>query len=134
MRFWQTLTRSGKAAWPLKILGFVLAFYLVFVLIAALAWLGFGRNAEEQVIDLAGDVTTIVGIVLVPVLVIGLIAVPLYRWSVGELVNVVERDPPEYKPDQWLGWWQSTHTVRKFVLVCVVIAALFAVLVWAFGG
>jgi hypothetical protein len=39
-----------------------------------------------------------------------------------------------YKPDHWLGWWQSTHTLRKFVLVCVVIAVLFAVLVWAFGG
>jgi hypothetical protein len=39
-----------------------------------------------------------------------------------------------YKPDQWLGWWQGTHTVRKFVLVCVVIAVLFVVLVWAFGG
>ena len=26
------------------------------------------------------------------------------------------------KPDQWLGWFESKHTVRKFVLVCVVIA------------
>jgi hypothetical protein len=38
------------------------------------------------------------------------------------------------KPDQWLGWLESKHTVRKFVIVCAVIAVLFVVLVWAFGG
>jgi hypothetical protein len=38
------------------------------------------------------------------------------------------------KPDQWLGWLESKHTVRKFVLVCVVVAVLFVLLIWAFGG
>jgi len=38
------------------------------------------------------------------------------------------------KPDQWLGWLESKHTVRKFVIVCAVIAVLFVVLIWAFGG
>ena len=31
-------------------------------------------------------------------------------------------------------WLESKHTVRKFVIVCAVIAVLFVVLVWAFGG
>jgi hypothetical protein len=39
-----------------------------------------------------------------------------------------------YKPDQWLGWLENTHTVRKFVLVCVGVALAFVLLIWAFGG
>jgi hypothetical protein len=38
------------------------------------------------------------------------------------------------KPDQWLGWLEGKHTVRKFVLVCAVLAVLFVLLIWAFGG
>jgi hypothetical protein len=38
------------------------------------------------------------------------------------------------KPDQWLGWLESKHTARKFVLVCAVVAVLFVLLIWAFGG
>jgi hypothetical protein len=38
------------------------------------------------------------------------------------------------KPDQWLGWLENKHTVRKFVLVCAVVAVLFVLLIWAFGG
>ena len=38
------------------------------------------------------------------------------------------------KPDQWLGWLESKHMVRKFVLVCVVVALVFVVLIWALGG
>ena len=90
MRFWQTLTRSGKAAWPLKLLGFVLAVYLAFVLIAALAWLGFGRNAEDQVVGFGEDVTTVVGIVAIPIILIGLIFVPFYRWIARKLVGFIE--------------------------------------------
>jgi hypothetical protein len=80
MRFWQTL----------KIIYFVLAVYLVFRLIAALVWFEFDRNAEGQVVDLAGDLTTMVGIVLVPVLLVGLIAVPFYRWIASKLVGFIE--------------------------------------------
>ena len=69
---------------------------LVFGLIAALAWFEFGRNAENQVVDLAGDLTTMVGIVVVPVLLIGLIAVPVYRWISRKLVGLIEdRDRPQ---------------------------------------
>jgi len=42
--------------------------------------------------------------------------------------------PYKHKPDEWLGWWESTHTIRKFVFVCAVIAVLFVVLIWALGG
>jgi len=93
MKFWQTIKRPP---WPLRIIYFVLAFYLVFGLIAALAWFEFGRNAEEQVVDLAGDLTTMVGIILVPVLLIGLIAVPFYRRIARKLVGFIEdHDRPQ---------------------------------------
>jgi hypothetical protein len=42
----------------------------------------------EQVVDLAGDLTTMIGIILVPVFLIGLIAVPFLladRTQVGWL-------------------------------------------------
>jgi hypothetical protein len=65
--------------WSFKIACSILFFYLVVGLIATVAWFGFGRNTEQQVIEIAGALTEIVGIVLVPVLLIGLIAVPLHR-------------------------------------------------------
>jgi len=39
-----------------------------------------------------------------------------------------------YKPDQWLGWLESAHTVRKFMVVCAIIAVAFVLLIWLFGG
>jgi len=65
-------------------------------LIAALAWFEFGRSAEEQVVELAVDLTTMVGIILVPILLIGLIAVPFYRRIARNLVGFIEdRDRPQ---------------------------------------
>lgn len=87
MKLWQTIKRSP---WLLRIICFVVALYLVFWLIAALAWFEFGRSAEEQVVDLAGDLTTMVGIIVVPVLLVGLIAVPFYRWIASKLVGLIE--------------------------------------------
>ena len=93
MKFWQTIKRSP---WLLRIIYFVLALYLVFWLIAAVAWFEFGQNAEDQVVDLAGDLTTMVGIIVVPILVVGLIAVPFYRWIARKLVGFIEdRDSPQ---------------------------------------
>ncbi len=93
MKFWQTIKRSP---WLLRIICFVVGLYLVFWLIAALAWFVFGRNAEDQVVGLAGDLTTMVGIVLVPILLVGLIAVPFYRWIARKLVGFIEdRDRPQ---------------------------------------
>ena len=93
MRFWQTIKRSP---WPLKIIYFVLAFYLVFGLIAALAWFEFGRSAEQQVVELGWDLTTMAGIILAPVLLVGLIAVPVHRWISRKLVGFIEdRDRPQ---------------------------------------
>jgi len=47
-------------------------------------------------VDLAGDLTTMVGIILVPILLIGLIAVPFYRWIARKLVGFIEdRDRPQ---------------------------------------
>ena len=87
MRFWQTIK---QAPWPLRIIYFVLAVYLVVRLIAAVAWIEFGRDAEDRVVALAEDVSTIVGIVLVPLLLIGLILVPLYRWIARKLVGFID--------------------------------------------
>ena len=93
MRFWQTIKRSP---WPLRIIYFVVALYLVFWLIAVLAWFKFGQSAEDRVVDVAGDLTTMVGIVLFPVLLVGLIAVPFYRWIARKLAGVIEdHDRPQ---------------------------------------
>ena len=93
MRFWQTIT---QAPWTLRIIYFVLAVYLAFGLMAALAWFEFGREVEDQVVDLAWDLTTMVGIILVPVLLVGLIAVPFYRWIARKLVGFIEdHDRPQ---------------------------------------
>src|SRR5215469_11570947 len=67
MRIWQTIKRSP---WPLRIIYFVVAVYLAFVLIAALVWFEFGRDAEHQVVDLGWDLTTMVGIVVFPVVLL----------------------------------------------------------------
>jgi DMSO/TMAO reductase YedYZ heme-binding membrane subunit len=74
---------------------FALAFYLVLALIAAFAWFEFGRNAEEQVVDFAEDLTTMVGIVVAPIFLMGLIVVPLYRWIVRKLVGFIDHDRPQ---------------------------------------
>jgi hypothetical protein len=52
-----------RPPWPLRIIYFVVALCLAFWLIATLVWFEFGRNAEEQMVDLALDVITLVGIV-----------------------------------------------------------------------
>jgi len=63
MRFWQTIK---QARWPLRIIYFVLAVCLVFGLVAMLARVEFGQYAEDRVVDLAEDLSTIVGIVVIP--------------------------------------------------------------------
>jgi len=93
MRIWQTITQSP---WPLRIIYFVLAVYLAFGLIAAVVWFEFGRAAEDQVVNLAEDLTTVAGIILGPILLIGLIGVPFYRWITRKLVGLIEdRDRPQ---------------------------------------
>jgi len=78
----------------LRIIYFVLAFYLVFGLIAVFAWFEFGRSAEQQVVELGWDLTTMAGIILAPVLLVGLlvglIAVPVHRWISRKLVGFIE--------------------------------------------
>jgi hypothetical protein len=64
-----------------------LAVYLAVGLIAAVTWFEFGRKAEEQVVGVAADLTEVVGIILVPILLVGLIAVPFYRWLMRKFVD-----------------------------------------------
>ena len=60
------------------------------------AWLGFGRNAEKGVVDVAAGLTTVVLIFFVPLLPFGLIAVRLHRW-IGRkfVIHAPERDSPK---------------------------------------
>ena len=104
MKFRQTIRRFSSAAWfaevawPLRIVRGILALFLVFCLTAAVAWLGFGRNAEEQFVLVAEDLSAIVLIFLLPVLVIGLIGVPLHRWigrKLGGFISAQDRDGPK---------------------------------------
>ena len=101
VRFSQTIKRFlsfAEVSWPLRIVRGVLVFYLVFGLAAAVAWLGFGRNAEKQVVDVAEGLTTIVLIFFVPLLLFGLIAVHLHRWIGRKFVGSIsarERDSPK---------------------------------------
>jgi hypothetical protein len=81
--------KQAFARWPLRIICFVVVLYLAVALIAAVAWFAFGRKAEDQVVDLALGLTEITGIVLVPVLLIGLIAVPLYCWLTRKFVDLL---------------------------------------------
>src|SRR5262249_43774525 len=87
MRIWRTITQSP---WPLRIIYFVLAVYLAFGLMAVLVWFEFGRNAEDQVVELGWDLTTMVGIVAFPILLVGLIVVPVYRWIARKLVGLID--------------------------------------------
>jgi hypothetical protein len=90
MRFLQTIKRFvsfAEVPWPLRIVRGVLALYLVFGLAAAIAWLGFGRNAERQVIYVAESLTDVVLIFLGPLFLFGFIAVPFHRWIERKFVR-----------------------------------------------
>ena len=77
----------------MRILRGVLAFLLVFGLIAAVAWLGFGRDAEKRVVDLGEGLAAILLIVFVPVLLFGLIVVPFHRWLMKKTMGATyDRD------------------------------------------
>ena len=94
----QSAARIADVAWPLKIVRGVVALYLVFGLTAAVAWLGFGPSAEKQVVDVVEGLSTIAFIFLVPLLLFGLIAVPLHRWigrKFADFISTQDRDRPK---------------------------------------
>jgi hypothetical protein len=101
MRFSQTIKRFlsfAEVPWPLRIVRGVLALYLGFGLAAAIAWLGFGRNAEQQVVYVAESLTDVVLIFLGPLFLFGLIAVPFHRWIERKFVRSIsaqEHDSPK---------------------------------------
>ena len=101
MRFSQTIKRFlsfAEVPWPLRMVRGVLALYLVFGLAAAIARLGFGRNAEQQVVYAAERLTDVVLIFLGPLFLFGLIAVPFHRWIERKFVRSIsaqERDSPK---------------------------------------
>ena len=75
----------------------VLALYLVFGLTAAVVWLGLGRSAEKQVVDVVEGLSTIALIFLVPLFLFGLIIVPLHRWigrKFAGFISTQDRDRP----------------------------------------
>jgi hypothetical protein len=80
VRFWQIIRHYLSAAWfaevpwPLRVVRGVFILFLIFGSIAAIAWLGFGRDAEQQVEDFGEGVTAVALIFFVPILLVGLIA------------------------------------------------------------
>jgi DMSO/TMAO reductase YedYZ heme-binding membrane subunit len=86
VRFRQTINLLLSAAWfaevpwPLRIVRGILVLLLFFAVMVAVAWLGFGRDAEREVIDVGEGLTEIALIIFVPVLLFGLIVVPFHRW------------------------------------------------------
>ena len=98
MRFLQTIKRFvsfAEVPWPLRIVRGVLALYLVFGLTAAVVWLGFGRSAEKQVVDVAERLNTIALIFLVPLFLFALIVVPLHRRKFAGFISTQDRDRPK---------------------------------------
>ena len=63
---------------PLKLLYFAIAWILFFALIARIADVEFGRNAEKQVVDFAEGLTEVLLILFVPALLSGLIMFLVY--------------------------------------------------------
>jgi hypothetical protein len=80
MSFWQAFRRFNSMQWwitaplPLKVAYFGLACAVVFGLGAAIAGIEFGREAEDQVVEVAEDLLTIASLGGGPVLVMGLIS------------------------------------------------------------
>ena len=102
MRFWQTIRLFLAAAWladvpwPLRIVRGILVLLLVFGLVAAVAWLGFGRNAEKEAVDLGEGIIAIVLIISLPLLLFGLIAVPFHRWVRRKTIDALTAQDPDH--------------------------------------
>ncbi len=86
--------------WPLRIIRGLLVCFLLFGLIAAIAGLAFGRSAEQQVVDFSEGLAEIAGVVLVPMLLFGLIAVPFHRWLMKKLIGTDGPAVPDRSKNQ----------------------------------
>jgi hypothetical protein len=78
MQWWIT------APSPLKVAYFALACAVVFGLAAAIAGLEFGREAEDQVVEVTEDLLTIASLGGGPVLIMGLISSFARRQRAGD--------------------------------------------------
>jgi hypothetical protein len=72
MSFWQTFRPFLSMQWwitaplPLKVAYFGLACAVVFGLAAAIAGIEFGREAEDQVVEVTEDLLTIASLAVAP--------------------------------------------------------------------
>ena len=91
MSFWQAFRHFLSMRWwitaplPLKVAYFGLACAVVFGLAAAIAGIEFGREAEDQVVEVTEDLLTIASLGGGPVLVMGLISSFARRRTSGRL-------------------------------------------------
>jgi hypothetical protein len=91
MSFWQAFKHFLSMQWwitaplPLKVAYFGLACAVVFGLAAAIAGIEFGREAEDQVVEVTEDLLTIASLGGGPVLVMGLISSFARRRTSGRL-------------------------------------------------
>ena len=80
MSFWQACKHLLSMQWwvtaplPLKVAYFGLACALLFGLAAAIAGIEFGREAEDQVVEVTEDLLTIASLGGGPALIMGLIS------------------------------------------------------------
>jgi hypothetical protein len=90
-RFWSAMWLPDLP-WPLRILRGVLLLFVLFLLAAAVAWLGFGRNAELEVVDTTEALLEVLGIILLPVLIVGLVAWPLHGRFMNKINKIIGAD------------------------------------------
>ena len=102
MSFWQAFRHLLSIQWwiiaplPLKVAYFGLACAVVFGLAAAIAGIEFGREAEDQVVDVTEDLLTIASLGGGPVLVMGLISSVARRRTSGRTVMAKQKPPITY--------------------------------------
>jgi hypothetical protein len=90
LSFWQAFRHFLSVQWwstapmPLKVAYFCLACAVMFGLAAAIAGIEFGREAEDQVVEVTEDLLTIASLGGGPVLVMGLISSFARRRRAGD--------------------------------------------------
>jgi hypothetical protein len=98
------LRRSLSMQWwitaplPLKVAYFGLACAVVFGLAAAIAGIEFGREAEDQVVEVTEDLLTIASLGGGPMLVMGLISSFARRRTSGRSASTSNQTLPNSKP------------------------------------
>jgi hypothetical protein len=133
IRFWQALKRFLSMAWwratpwPLKILYAVLAYVLIFALIAGIAGLEFGFDSAGRVAIFAEDLGIIIGMFCAAVLLVGLILIPFYFASMRlEHPSPTTVEIGRGHRSKYLAWFVSTPWPLKILYAALAYVLVFA--------